>query len=279
MSYSNIGEFAKSARVAQLLLRDLITSYSGIHYENDKLDILADKLSERIVALGLANFDAYYHYLRYDSRGNDEWGPLMDALTVKETYFMREVEQLRVCVDRVIPEIQDARHDPSTLIWSAACSTGEEPYSLAMLLRERGRTEGISIIGTDISDRALKHARGAVYRARSLRAMSPDLTARYLRTAPEGWLLDQQVRDMVSFRHLNLVDREEMRRVRGVDIIFCRNVFIYFSEDSVQTVLGYLHDALNPGGYLFVGTSESLLRQMTRFSLVEIDGVFAYRKS
>ena len=139
MSYSNIGEFAKSARVAQLLLRDLITSYSGIHYENDKLDILADKLSERIVALGLANFDAYYHYLRYDSRGNDEWGPLMDALTVKETYFMREVEQLRVCVDRVIPEIQDARHDPSTLIWSAACSTGEEPYSLAMLLRERGQ--------------------------------------------------------------------------------------------------------------------------------------------
>lgn len=260
------------------LLRDLINGYCGIYYEDEKLDLLADKVAGRVLELGLPSFEEYYHHLRYDPEGQTEWRPLMDVLTVHETYFMREAEQLRAFAECVAPSILAERRPPQLLVWSAACSTGEEPYSLAMLLLERGIEEGSRIVATDISGRALERARRGVYGPRSLRAMPPSLAARYLSPDASGWRVAPSVRDLVSFRQVNLLDEGAMRQFRGFDVVFCRNVFIYFASPSVQKVLAHFHAALNPGGYLFVGTAESLLRQATAFDLVEVGHAFAYRK-
>lgn len=260
-----------------VLLRDLINARAGLYYEDDKLDLFADKLVDRVIERGFAGFQEYYHHLKYDPDGEAEWTAIYDALTVNETYFMREVDQLHACVDIVVPELI-AQHRAPLTIWSAACASGEEPLSLAMLLLERGLEGEVRIVATDISRRALERARRGRYGARSLRAMPPQLAERYLERDGAEWDVRQSVRDLVSFRNLNLLDPVAMRAIRGIDVIFCRNVFIYFASASIQTVLDHFAAALNPGGYLFVGAAESLLRHASPFELVEIGGAFTYRK-
>jgi chemotaxis protein methyltransferase CheR len=260
------------------LLKDLVNQGCGINYENDKMDLLADKLSGRVTDLGLQSFEEYYYYLRYDPSGDEEWRRMIDSITVNETYFMREADQMKALVEIVLPQVMERRHQAQFTIWSAACSSGEEPYSLAMLLLEHGWGRGVRVIGTDISERVLDRARTAVYGARSLRAMPARMTARYLQKEQEGWRVTPEVRDLVSFRQLNLLDEAAMQSIRGIDAIFCRNVFIYFDSRSVQRVVSHFHSALNQGSYLFVGAAESLLRVTSEFELVEVGGAFAYAK-
>jgi chemotaxis protein methyltransferase CheR len=261
------------------LLRDLINQSCGIDYGSDKMELLADKLSGRVVDLGLQSFEEYYFYLRYDPSGSEEWRHMVDSITVNETYFMREPDQMKALVDLVLPRAMEGRIQPQFTIWSAACASGEEPYSLAMLLLERGWARGVRVIGTDISERVLERARRAAYGARSLRAMPAHLSERYLQRESENWRVVPEVREMVSFRHLNLLDDTAMLSVRGIDAIFCRNVFIYFDQRSVQKVVSGFYSALNPGGHLFVGAAESLLRVTSEFELVELGGAFAYAKT
>lgn len=263
------------------LLRDLIHQRTGAFFDDGKRDTLADKLAPLVAERGLQSFMDYYYLLKYDEEAEVEWQRVQNALAVNETYFWREFDQIRAAAQVLVPQMQRERPGQPVRIWHAACSSGEEPYTMVMALMENGcYIHGpIEIIATDFDSEALAHARAAVYRERSFRATPPEIQQRYFSLTLDGhYRLANSVRERVQFAHLNLVDEAAMRRMRNFDIIFCRNVFIYFSDDVTRRVAEYLYEALNTPGYLFVAASESLLRITTLYELVEVGGAFAYKK-
>jgi chemotaxis protein methyltransferase CheR len=217
----------------------------------------------------------YYYFLRYDAEAEAELLALADVLTVNETYFLREAAQLRALLEELI--VPAAAKGASLRIWCAACSTGEEPLSLAALLDERGLLGRVEIIASDISERALRIARTGKYGGRALRSFE----------APPHWLsfdgqqhvASARLREAVQWRRINLLDGAAVQALGQFDAVICRNVLIYFRDRTIQAVVGRLHDSLVVGGYLLVGASESLLRLGTAFSCEERRGSFFYRKA
>jgi chemotaxis protein methyltransferase CheR len=208
----------------------------------------------------------------------------MNLVTINETSFFRFEAQFDVLRDTVIPEILGARTggDEAFRMWSAGCSTGEEPYTLAitalgsMLPASGCRTE---ILGTDVSTDALERARHAIYPARSLAALRSETVRRFFESVPEGFRPVDEVRTLCRFRYHNLVKEQDHGPLsESWDVIFCRNVTIYFHAESTKRVVDRFFDALNPGGYLFIGHSETLNSISDRFEVREIGGVFVYRK-
>jgi chemotaxis protein methyltransferase CheR len=255
----------------------LIEERTGLHYDRSSLDLLADKLSERAGELGLDTLLDYYYYLRYDPRGDVELQVLTETLVIHETYLFREVEPLRVLVQTIIPEMLRGR--PRVRIWSAACATGEEPYTLAMMLWQQGVRGGVEIVGSDLSERALSRARAGVYGGRSLRNLHAGaIASEILEETPHGRRVPDAVRKPLSWRSLNLLDGDAIRGLGLFDVILCRNVLIYFSEATVGRVATNLGAALHENGVLVVGASESLLRFGTLFSCEERGGSFFYVK-
>lgn len=259
-----------------LLLRDLIQDRTGVYFEDDRLSLMAEKIGPRIAAHGCRSLLDYYYILKYEEKGVGEWLALMDAFSVQETYFWREFDQVRYLTDHLVP----AWFKRSTLplrIWSAACATGEEPYSIALALEEAGwGGHPIEILASDASEAALTKARAAVYRERSFRVLPPALRAKYFRPTGDGFELNAAMRARVTFRWANLVNLGEFDAAQGVPVIFCRNVFIYFSSATIVRVVDAFAARMSPPGVLMVGASESLLKLTDKFSLQEIDGAFAY---
>lgn len=259
-----------------ILLRDLIHDRLGIYFENGRLDLMLDKLHERAAARKCASFLDYYYILKYDAMELEEWRRVMDAFSVQETFFWREHEQIQALVDVVVPAWFNRSARPLH-IWSAACASGEEPYSLAMALRDAGwGSHPIRIIASDASDAALEKARRARFRERSFRSLPAHLRTRYFERDGDIMVLKQEIRDAVEFRWANLVAPETYVDLRDIPVIFCRNVFIYFSPGGIQRVIGTFSDRMPPGGHLFVGASESLLKLTTDFDLHEIAKAFVY---
>jgi chemotaxis protein methyltransferase CheR len=255
----------------------LIEERTGLHYDPSSLDMLADKLSDRAVELGLDTLLDYYYYLRYDPRGGAELQALAETIVVHETYLFREIDPLRVLVQTIVPEMLRARR--GVRIWSAACATGEEPYTLALMLSQHGLLGDVEIVGTDLSGRALARARAGLYGGRALRNLHTEPTAaQALEETPQGMRVPDALRRQVSFRSLNLLDGDAIRELGLFDVILCRNVLIYFSESTVGRVAATLGTALREDGVLVVGASESLLRFGTLFSYGERGGSFFYRK-
>ena len=258
------------------LLRDLVHDRTGVFFEEERFDTLLEKLEPRVRFFECATYLDYYYILKYEEKGPDEWKRVMDAFSVQETYFWRELDQIRALVDYIVPEWFKTRASPLR-IWSAACATGEEPYSIAIALRENGWGEHpIEINATDGSEAALAKARGGVYRERSFRALPATLRDKYFRAEIGGFRLDPIVSSRVNFHWANLVDAESIRPFAASDVIFCRNVFIYFSPGSIARVLDTFSAAMPPEGRLFVGTSESLLKLTNAFDLDELGGAFVY---
>jgi chemotaxis protein methyltransferase CheR len=256
----------------------LIEERAGLHYELANTDLLADRLSERAVELGLDSLLDYYYFLRYDERGAVELSTLVETLVVHETYLFREVEPLRVLVDSVLPEMLRSR--PTVRVWSAACATGEEPYTLGMMLGDVGLLEHVQLVGSDISEKALARARGAIYGGRSLRALAQHGRPGHLVLETAGRMrVHDDLRRRINWRCVNLVDRAAVAALGLFDVILCRNVLIYFADATVAQVAGNLGDALRDDGWLLVGASESLLRFGTLFSCHERQGSFFYRRS
>jgi chemotaxis protein methyltransferase CheR len=239
--------------------------------------LIEDKILTRASEAGYDSLLDYYYYLRYDPGSGPEFDGLVDSLVVNETYFFREASALNVVVDDVLlPRIAAGS---SVRAWSAACSTGEEPYTLAMLLAERGQLAKVELIATDISEKALALARSGTFRARSVRsAQLPSAAREHLTLQADRPVLARRILDAVDFRRLNLMDAERVRQLGRFDLILCRNVLIYFSDETVQRVVTLLTEVLRPGGVLLVGTCESLLRHATSLSCEEHRGVFFYRK-
>jgi chemotaxis protein methyltransferase CheR len=264
---------------AVLLLRDLVLERTGLHYDNGRCDMLADRLGPLVAARGLGSFLDYYYFLKYDPAGESEWVQVLDALSVAETYFWREIDQLRAVAQLIVPEL--LRRKGTARIWCVPCATGEEPLTLAMLLDQQGLFDRghIEIRAADASAAALVRAREGLYRERSFRTLPPHLLDQYFTAEHGRWRVDPRLhRRVLSWDRVNLMDDAEVRRRAAVDVILCRNVFIYFSEAGVRRVVNTFADVMNSPGYLCVGAAESLLRVTTRFELQDIADAFVYVK-
>ena len=264
------------------LLRDLVNEHSGMFFDDTSQFVFERRLRDRLRTLGLPDFTAYYHYLKYGPSASGELEDAIEALVTNETYFFREEYQLRAFSRDVLPELQQralAQGRRRLVVWCAGCSTGEEAYTIAILLLSSGLFEGwdLRVFGNDISKRVLSFARRAVYPSHSFRAMPPQY-AEYFVADPDGKRVHPRVRALCQFGHLNLLDRDRASIVGRVDAIFCRNVLIYFDADSRKRVIETFYERLQPGGYLMLGHSESLLSVSTAFELAHLSSDMVYRK-
>ncbi|MCP4675875.1 MAG: protein-glutamate O-methyltransferase CheR [Deltaproteobacteria bacterium] len=263
------------------LIRDMINSRYGIYFSDENRFLVESRLNERLVHLGLESFDDYHRYLKYNVNGSAEIEDAIDLLTTNETYFFREDYQLRSFVRDILPELRHRLASRKRLmIWSAGCSSGEEAYTIAMLILNSGlfRDWEVRIFGSDVSRRVLNRARRGVYSASSFRTTSPRMVERYFVDVPDGRRVKDEVKTLCHFGHLNLLDEERIVFLGSVDVIFCRNVFIYFDKRSKLRAISLLHDRLNPEGYLLLGHTESLLNLSTAFEIVHLSEDLVYRR-
>jgi chemotaxis protein methyltransferase CheR len=219
----------------------------------------------------------YYYLLKYGNDA-DEWRRVMDALSVRETYFWREIDQLRAVVDVIVPDLVAASPGLPLRIWSIPCASGEEPLTLAMLLDEAGWFDraDVRIAASDASPAAIERARAGRYRERSFRNLPPERRARYFERDGDEWAVVPHLQARVHYDVVNLMDADAVAEHARVPIVVCRNLFIYFSERSILRAVDLLGRSMLRPGYLCLGTSESLLRLQTPFELREIGGAFVY---
>ena len=264
------------------LLRDHINKRFGIYFGDDDRYLLESRLAERLVQLDAASFDDYYHHLLYHPDGEEEAEQAAEILTTNETYFFREEYQLRAFAREILPELRErlgARR--RLLIWSAGCSSGEEAYTIAMIVRDSGLFDGweVRIFGSDLSARMLAKARRGVFSGGAFRATPPEVLARHF-TEVEGGAhrINDDVRALCHFGRLNLLDEEKIVFVGRADAVFCRNVLIYFDKRSKRKGINILYDRLADGGYLLLGHTESLLNLSTAFEIVHLSEDLVYRR-
>lgn len=258
------------------IFASLIEDACGLHYGPPDIELLGSKIEAQALEAGYDSLLDYYYRLRYDDPEGVETRALLYALLVHETYFFRELPPLVEVVDHHLAEI--VRATGRARVWSAACATGEEPVTLAMLLAERGLLDRVEIIATDLSENAIARARAGKHGRRALRdGHPPELARRYLETTDAGVTSSARLRAAIAFRTLNLLDDAAIQELGVFDAILCRNVLIYFRDTMITRVLDRLGRSLAPGGVLLVGVSESLLRFGTSFACEERRGAFFYR--
>jgi chemotaxis protein methyltransferase CheR len=263
---------------ALTLLRDLIVQRTGVFYGDAKRDLLEERLGELVAARGLPSLLDYYYLLKYDPEAAAVWGELMDRLAVPETYFWRQPEQFEALAGVLLPRLAAAAGGRPLRILSAACCSGEEPLSIAMALDEGGWFDRlpIEIVGSDASAALVARARTGLYGERSLRNLSAERRARYFQREGDRWRVDPALHARVRWAVANLLDEAEAGPLAGVDVVFCRNVFIYFSDEAIRKVVRTFAGHMRPPGYLFLGASESLMRLATEFSMRELGPAFVY---
>jgi len=283
-----MGQGRSSNKIAELKLsenefrsfRDLIAGRSGIYFDPGKRESLKDNLLQRMADCGLSNFAEYFNLLSSPA-GTKEFDYLLNLITIPETYFFRDRGQFRALERFVIPEIVKKKTYPgaSLRIWSAGCSTGEEPYTIAMIVAAGMVDKPIQILATDVSQHALKAAHEGVYTDRSVRDMPQEYLNRFFTKKGDQYFLDESIKQMVEFRYFNLVSEPyPLMEMSGWDIIFCRNVTIYFQAEATRKVINNFYLSLREGGYLFAGYSESLRYISDEFNTIQMEGAFFYQK-
>lgn len=265
-------------------LRTIIRRQAGIDFPDEKKYLLESRVRPRLVACGVSSFEEYVRYLEQTHNPN-EITHLLNAVTINETSFFRHPSQFEALGEVLIPEVirqRQSNGSKTVRFWSAACSAGDEAYSLAILVKERVEPRfphlEFQIIGTDIDTDALERARAGLYRKRAIRNVPTAYLHKYFKRSEGVFKLHSSIRDMVTFRSLNLTDLQEMRRMKDFDVIMCANVLIYFSQTKKRQVLKSLHRSIRPGGYLLVGGSEALGDAAARFEPVQEEGALAYRR-
>jgi len=254
----------------------LVRSRTGLTVSPEMRTTVEARIQEAMAARSVKDLSEYVSAL---SSGRDALDDLIDRLTIGETYFFREPAQLEYIRTKVLPELERSAAGHPIRVWSAGCSSGEEAYSLAILLRESGWEGRAAVLGTDISKPCLALARRGRFSEWSLRAVPGDIVRRYFRRVGKEYRLGRNVREAVTFRRLNLVGGEyPAAGVAGMDLILCRNVLIYLSGEAVATVAQRLLDALAPGGWLFLGASDPPLAELTECEVVVTGAGVAYRR-
>lgn len=267
-------------------LRDLIYEASGLYFTDQKRYLLQSRLQTRLAARGLRSFEEYLYFLKLDPSRREEMNLLFNEVTTNETSFYRNPAQMQAFEEHVLPELIERKKQlglKRLKLWSAGCSSGEEPYSMAILInkvlgRER-RDWQIDLIATDISTEMLDHAKAAVYSDYAMRSL-PDEHKRssFTRTPDNCWRLSDAIKRDVRFDHLNFTDDARMRLMRNFDVVFCRNVLIYFDLAAKKRFVSHFYDALVPDGFLFLGHAESLHKVSRAFRVEHFPGALVYRK-
>lgn len=264
------------------LLRDFVHSYCGIYFDDASKFLLERRLSRRLEQLRLKTFEQYYHFLRYDRKREEELAILIDNLTTNETYFFREAPQLKAFSEEILPELKETCGERKALrIWSAGCSTGEEAYTIAILLLESGdwwRDWEVEILGTDINQRVLHTARRGVYKKTSHRVTTPAMLEKYFVEESGDYRIIDKVKELVSFSSVNLLDPYKTALISAMDVIFCRNVIIYFDKEAKKKVIENFYLKLRENGYLLLGHSESLINLSNSFALRTLKNDMVYQK-
>ena len=266
------------------LLRDFIHERFGLYFDESQRGSLRTRLAPRLALLGLASFEDYYRYLRFAPERAEEEQRMVSHLTNNETYFFREQPQLNIFFGHVLRAIKERKAktgEKRLHALSAGCSTGEEPLTLAMILFDSGQFFwgwDVRVTGLDVDEAALDKARRGVYHQNSLRAVPPPALERHFVREGAGVRVKDTARRVVSFRAGNLLDPRSYVGLAPLDVIFCRNVLIYFSDGAVQRAVGLFHQALAPGGYLFLGHAESLSRVSSGFLPIRFQGAIVYQK-
>ena len=271
------------------LLRDFIHERFGLYFEAGQRASLRSRLVGRLASLDLMSFEDYYHYLRFGPQRVEELERMVSHLTNNETYFYRESPQLQVFADHVLRSVKEKKVSGSggdqqrkLRILSAGCSTGEEAHTLAMIVYDSGQffwNWEVQVVGVDVDHQALEKARRGLYFHNSFRSLSPALLERHFVREGPGARIKEAIRRMVTLRHGNLVEPSSFAGLAPVDVIFCRNVLIYFSDATILKVVRIFHDLLAPGGHLFLGHAESLSRITDLFTPVRFQGAMVYQKS
>src|ERR1039457_4368490 len=256
----------------------------GLHFDEKKIYFLKTRVAKRMAALGMDDPRDYVFLVSYADPKGVEMQALANLVTTNETYMFREYDQLQAFANYCLPEVlsaKQARGDRSLRIWSAGCSSGEEPYTLAMIVQDvfpQAQSWDCEIVATDIDENMLGRVDAARYGVRSVADVPGEYRQKYLIEEGDEWVVRRRTAALVQARHLNLHDRMAMRSMRGFDFVFCRNVLIYFDDASRKAVVDHFYSALNPGGYVFLGHSESIGRVTTAFKLKRFETHLVYVK-
>jgi len=256
----------------------------GLYFDDKKVYFLKTRVAKRMDALGLDDPKDYLFKIGYSDREGLEMQALANLITTNETYMFREYDQLQAWANCCLPEVLSAKQDrgnKTLRIWCAGCSSGEEAYTLAMILQEvfpQAQSWDCKIVATDIDENMLRKTEAARYGQRSVHDVPDEYRTKYLIENGGEWVVRARTAALVQPMHLNLHDRMALRNMRGFDFIFCRNVLIYFDEVSRKAVVDHFYNALNPGGYVFLGHSESIGRVSTAFKLKRFETHLVYGK-
>ncbi len=264
--------------------RNFIFDRTGLFFEEKKIYFVKKRIAKRMEELGIESPSEYLKYLKFLDKDGKELEKFVNLLTTNETYFFREFEQLQAFAEHCLPETEEKKKkagDNSLRILSAGCSTGEEPYTLSIIVMEmldNYKNWNIDIIGIDIDTNALEKAKQGVYGNRSVKDVPPEYYEKYFETDGINHKVKYIVKKHVSFFRINLSDTESLLKLGNFDFIFCRNVLIYFNDKSRKMVVNTFYELLNPGGYIFLGHSESISRISSAFSIKKKGGMIVYQK-
>jgi chemotaxis protein methyltransferase CheR len=264
------------------LFTDLLRNRCGLHFDEDTRFLVEKRLLRHIEESDIGSVASYLYQLRNGANAEEEFSNIVDLLTTNETYFFRERSQLTALVQEIIPEIlsrQTTVRRPIS-IWSAGCSSGEEPFSVVMMALEAGLAPGqdFRVYASDISRAVLTKARRGVYREASFRDAEESMRRRYFSQKDGLTRISDHVKRHVDFVHMNLLDESKVSLFGAMDVILCRNVIIYFDLQTKKRVMKTFHSKLNPGGYLLLGHSESLINVTADFELKHLKRDLVYRR-
>jgi chemotaxis protein methyltransferase CheR len=259
----------------------LIYKKTGIHYEYNKKYFVQKRIEKRAEMLEIGSLSEYFVMLKF-AEDSQEFDQLINDLTVNETYFFRDFPQLRNFAEDVLPIfVKENEGRRKIKIWSAACSTGEEPYTLSIILQEMLDSYDkweVQIIASDINTEVLQFARMGIYESRSIKDVPLEYLEKYFTRRHDKYLINLNVRKPVIFKRINLMDEDEMSNITGCDFIFCRNCLIYFNDESRKEVLANFYKSLNPSGFIFLGHSESVGRISSAYKVQRIGDTIIYSR-
>jgi len=267
------------------IIRKYIYENTGIYFQDNKKYFLESRLQRRMNFLGIKTFEEYFDFLRAGRSGNAERRFFYEAITINETFFFRNQPQLDALASQIFPQIitlKSAQGKNKIRVWSAACSSGEEAYSIAMifddLIKPRFPNFELEIVGTDINNAVLETATNSMYRDYSVRNTPPYYLKKYFRQNGNTFDLVPEIKKVATFKLMNLFDDASMRSMINFDVIFCANVLIYFDQLSKTKVVAHLYNSLSKGGHLFIGYSETLHGISKAYKLISYPNTVGYKK-
>jgi chemotaxis protein methyltransferase CheR len=268
------------------LFRNLLIEESGLSFDKNKIHLLSESIWDRLAERGCTSYAEYYNLLKFNPEGRTELRRLVDSLTIGETYFFRNEPYFQALIKNILPEIVNAKMysaNKSIRIWSAGCSRGAEPYSIAMAVMEIVpfyEDWNISILGTDINKDVLIAAKEAVYSKRDVDCLPEGYLDKYFQARGDSYVLKESVKKLVKFECHNLAKGSfSQDDMQNLDMLFCRNVIIYFDTQTIRRVIDNFYNCLGLNGYLFLGPAETLWQMPNnKFATVEFPNVFLYRK-